>query len=119
MNRHQRRAQRGHVIAAPVKIGRPGPNGIAIDPHGTRIAVIRPAEPKLAMAMAEVALKHNDKALFERMPEEVKDYTFAGWLSAPSRSRPQCIVDEQGHKIGELVAGDSLVSLQNDSGVTS
>jgi hypothetical protein len=79
---------------------------IAIAEDGLPLSVIRPANPALAIAIAKVAVAKQDGALFQRLPVEVSDYTFVGWLSADKR----CIVDENGKRIGDLQAGDSFVT---------
>jgi hypothetical protein len=87
-------SRKGKVVSTPSQIGEPGPGGIAIDPEGERIAVIRPDKAELALAIAAVALKKNDGELLDHLPDLVGGYTFAGWLSA--EGHPQFIVDDQG-----------------------
>jgi hypothetical protein len=105
---------RPKVVQTSTAIGQPGPKGVALDPLGDPILVIRPAMPEMALAVAAVALERNDKDLIDRLPQEVEDYTVVGWLSA--RGSPQFIVDEHGKKIGDLVAGDSLVTMHPKGG---
>lgn len=83
---------------------------IAIAEDGKPLAVIRPANPSLALAVAQVAVKKADKALFDRLPNEVGDYTFRGWLA---EGKP-CIVDKNGRYLEDLKPGDSFVTLPDD-----
>ena len=79
---------------------------------GQRLAVIRPATRELAetaVAMASVAAKHDDGDLFQRIPAEVSDYTFAGYLGKHPKTGKTSLVDGDGHYLGELQRGDSFV----------
>jgi hypothetical protein len=76
-------------------------------PNGQPMAVIRPANPRLALAMAVVAVQKNDADLFARLPGEVGNYTCVGWLAEGTDG---VIVDDEGHPIDKLRAGDSMVS---------
>jgi len=93
MNRHQRRASRGKIALSP-------------DTHEP-LAVIRPKDPKIALALSKTALDANDEKLFQSMLE-AQDYTFVGWLEVGGKR----IIDKGGKEIGELQPGDSFVTLK-------
>ena len=81
-------------------------NRIHIADNGLPILVIRPDNPKLALAIAQVALKRQDKALLDRLPDEVGKYTFVGYLAEGGRN----ILNADCRVIGEIQPGDSLVT---------
>lgn len=76
---------------------------------GEPLSVIRPANPKLALALATVCVQQQDAGLFQRLPSEVGDYTIQGWLGVNGK-----ILDRDGRTIGELEPGDSFVTLVED-----
>jgi hypothetical protein len=82
---------------------------IVRDEHGDAMKVIRPESPALALAIAQTALAKNDGALFDRLPEEVGRYTYRGLLGR-AKGDGYWIVDEHGHIIEALEAGDSFVT---------
>jgi len=100
MNRQERRA-------------RAGKDGIHRAPDGRRMAILRPDDPGKALAIAEQALKRQDRELLADLPNRAGcKYTFVGWLSSAA---PQHIVDERGRRIGDLQPGDSFVTYENDA----
>ncbi len=108
MNRHDRRASRAvkqSEVAKALIASTRGPFGLA--PDGQCLAVVRPKRPKLAIAIAEIALATQDQSVLEQLPDD--DYTFVGWLSANGKQ----VLDDQGRGIDELQRGDSLVSLKH------
>ena len=79
---------------------------------GERLDVIRPRTTELAelaVSLATVAERHADGALFQRIPAEVADYVFAGYLGRDPRSGRQSVVDRDGRHVGEIMRGDSIV----------
>lgn len=78
---------------------------------GERMQVIRPDSPALALAVAKVALDHNDAALLERLPEEVGEYTFIGYLAVVE----PYVVDETGEIVDVVKPGDSFVTGMKNS----
>lgn len=83
---------------------------ILVDDEGYPIAVLRPTKPALAVALAKTAAAKNDKALFDQIPEAVGDYTMVGWLT---KGPNPCVVDRDGHRIDDIQAGDSFVTLKD------
>ena len=78
---------------------------------GQKMVVIRPRTPLLAqtaVAMASVAVAHDDESVFNRIPNEIGEYVFEGFLARGARNR-LCIVNEDGSYRGELRPGDSFV----------
>jgi hypothetical protein len=91
----------------------PGPLLIATDEHGEPIAVARPDKPDLALQIAGIAHRQNDREMFERLPAMVEDagatYRFRGWLGAGPGG---CvIVDAQGNPTEWCESGDSFITL--------
>jgi hypothetical protein len=78
---------------------------------GKPYGVIRPKKPALALAIAQVAVKHNDGKLLDRLPDEVGDYDFVGWLSMGPKP---VLIDAEGNEVGKLVPGDSFVTFTDE-----
>lgn len=76
---------------------------------GQPLMVIRPANPALALSVAQVALDKQDTALLDRLPEEVGDYTIQGWLGERGR-----LLDQNGDVIGKCKPGDSFVTWKDE-----
>lgn len=87
--------------------------GFAYAADGEQLAVARPRRPAVALAVAQVALQHQDEPILSKLPDD--DYTVMGWLAADGMS----VVDDDGDRIGELQPGDSLVSLRSGDGAPS
>ena len=68
---------------------------------------------ELALGLAEVALRSDNKELFDALPENVNggDYTFVGWSSADRRYA----LDDDGKVIGKPQPGDSWISKKETS----
>jgi hypothetical protein len=86
---------------------------------GQPMAVIRPSDPKLALALAETALKEQNSDLLADLPSIVEEsgaeYTLVGYAAhrLGSLKEPKaCIVDEKKNYVGELQPGDSFVTLR-------
>jgi hypothetical protein len=79
---------------------------------GRPLAVMRPAKPHVAVALAKAALASKNTSLFEGLPtKECGPYTFVGWLAADS---PEGIlVDQEGCEIGRTLPGDSFVTVED------
>lgn len=81
--------------------------------YGEQIQVVRPDNAAIPLALAEVAAARNDKYALERLPLEAEaqgvSYRVIGYLATRNNGK-QCVVDADGNFVGELVAGDSLVS---------
>jgi hypothetical protein len=80
--------------------------------NGQRLVVIRPRTPELAELAAQLgqlAERRNDEALFQHIPSEIGDYTFAGYLGRDPRTGRVSVVDEAGKHLGDLERGDSIV----------
>jgi hypothetical protein len=81
---------------------------------GKRMAVLRPDKPSVALAMAGIALAHNETDLFARLPESVQEitsgYRFMGWLAIGGRD----ILDHDGTEIGHPLPGDSFVTFNEE-----
>ena len=84
------------------------------DEHGVRIVVIRPQTRELqvlAVELGKKALETQDQELFQSIPQQIKDYTFVGWLSASKGSANQCFILNRDGSIREMVKpGDSFIS---------
>jgi len=84
---------------------------IVLTDDGQRVAVIRPRTRLLAqtaVAMAEVAVSHNDGSVFASIPSEVGEYTFEGFLARDKRGKPSFVNDDGSYRC-ELQSGDSFV----------
>jgi hypothetical protein len=78
------------------------------------MAVLRPKDPAMALMLARIALDKNDAALFERIPAEVEDYTFVGWMPEPRADVPMgYVVDGEGFIIDDMQSGDSFCTMQD------
>jgi hypothetical protein len=77
---------------------------------GSLLQVIRPDDPEMAIAIAEIALAKQDGALLGRLPQEVGGYTFVGYAAAIKRGGEVFIVDLQMKVLGKLQRGDSIVT---------
>lgn len=87
----------------------------AKDADGCDLLVIRPSRPAVALALAKVALDHNDPALLDRLPLEVETagatYTFVGYLLRSGE-----IADATGNVIEpNPQPGDSFVTRVENS----
>lgn len=94
MNRRERRASRGK-IAHTRDTNEP-------------LAVIRPKNPEVALALAKTALDNQDQKLVDSMLE-AQDYTFLGWLEVGGEN----IIDKDGKPLGKPQPGDSFVTLKD------
>jgi hypothetical protein len=79
---------------------------------GKPMLVLRPKDPRLALSLAEIAVQKQSQQLLDELPEIVSnasgDYTFMGYLA---KDRKQIwIADENGKRLGDVVAGDSFVT---------
>ena len=83
--------------------------GHAYAADGQRLAVVRPKRPAVALAVAQVALRSQDRAMLSDLPGD--DYTLVGWLGADGAS----VVDDEGRDIDTLQRGDSFVSFSLSS----
>jgi hypothetical protein len=115
MNRRERRAaaaaNRGEVRVSPASaIVHSTRDGYAYAPDGERFVVARPKRPDVALAAAELALRHQDEALFQAIPDD--DYALMGYLSADGKT---ILHPESGAPIGTLERGDSLITLSPPS----
>lgn len=83
---------------------------------GKPLAVLRPADPALALRLAESLIGKKGPEVDEAWGRilSAQPYKFVGWAAKPSAvrtalgKRPQ-IVDENGNVIDELRVGDSFV----------
>lgn len=72
---------------------------------GKALAVIRPSDPSLALQLAHLAMKTQDKNLFGEMLTK-QDYTFAGYASSDGSIN---LLDENGSLVDTMRPGDSLI----------
>jgi len=87
---------------------------------GRQMMVLRPGDPALALQLAQLALQNKDGDLFARIPEQVENYTFVGWLPVTRPDVPPgYVVDEDGFIIDDVKPGDSFVTLQDPVTVRS
>lgn len=79
-----------------------------------KVLVVRPSDPALAMKIANEALANQDRETLARLQTLVEEaggtYTFVGFL-ARRPGGAACIVDTDCKVLGELVPGDSFVSI--------
>lgn len=92
---------------------------VVLADNGLPFQVIRPANPSLALKLADDSLKNQDTTLLDRLPGIVEDaagsYTFLGYLARRASGDP-CVIDSDGTFVCELAPGDSFVTgLTNDS----
>jgi hypothetical protein len=83
----------------------------AVKDNGEPLMVIRPSNPTLALQLAKIAVEKNDKALFDRLPNEVglDNYTIQGWLGPKGK-----LLDRDGNVIGECKPGDSFITMKDE-----
>lgn len=74
---------------------------------GRPVLVVRPRDTEQAAAIAR-AIAEGDAELVAVLADEVKAYTFVGWLHADR----QHVVDHEGRSIDELKPGDLLTTDQ-------
>lgn len=77
---------------------------------GKPMSVIRPKNADLALELAKKAHQTNDGDLLDRLPFEVNEYTFVGWMAAT----PGYVVDRDGEIIDVLKSGDSFMGFECD-----
>jgi hypothetical protein len=77
---------------------------------GRPLLVVRPSDPAAALAVAERALRTQETALLESLPETAGDYTVQGWLG-----KHGAILDRHGDVIGNCKAGDSFITIKEDN----
>lgn len=82
---------------------------IAKSPTGEDLLVVRPKNPALALAIARVAVDKNDADLFQRLPSEVGEYTFVGYLAYGKGGTPFAI-NENGAILDRIEPGDSFIT---------
>jgi hypothetical protein len=77
--------------------------------NGKLIAVIRPANPTLALDIAYQAKENNDKAQLDSALVRCGPYKFVGYLSRKGAR----LLDEKGKDLGEVQPGDSFVDAES------
>lgn len=83
---------------------------IMTDNKGVPTQVLRPATEELkqtAIILAKIAADKQDKELFDRIPSEINDYIFAGYLAVGPDG---IIVDIDGKEIDRVQPGDSFAT---------
>jgi hypothetical protein len=80
--------------------------------EGRRVQVIRPDKPEIPLALAKAAEASQDKALMANLPAIAESqgvqYFYVGLLAR--RGKEMLIIDDNGHYIGKMQPGDSMVS---------
>jgi hypothetical protein len=116
VNRRQRRAaaalNRTAAKRSPVSaLVHSTRGGLSYAEDGRPLVVARPSDPAVAMMAAEVAVRHQDQAMFQAIPDD--DYRLMGYLSADGQS----ILDPRdlSRVVGTIEIGDSLITLDGSA----
>ena len=76
------------------------------------LAVVRPAKPEVAVALAKAALASQNASALEHLPHDLcGPYTFAGWLC---KADPSKLLDNDGKECGSVEPGDSFITIGNE-----
>ena len=82
----------------------PAPDGVV-----RPMCVLRPKDPVRAINLARMYQAKNDAAAFARLPEVVRDYTFAGYLTITGY-----VAGAEGEIVGNVQPGDSFTLMQEE-----
>lgn len=83
---------------------------IVIADDGRPTLVIRPKDPRLALAIAKVALANpTETRILDELPS-AQQYTMVGYMGRNRKTGRFCIVNALCAYVGELEPGDSFVT---------